>query len=1393
LVDKNKAHQIRIPDKEKNESIVRREFQPPSDAQVPGSIQDIQVTFVIDTGAQRTLISKKIFDRIDSSTRPPLGKKIKLTHAGGDALTNYGRCILTLKIGPLTITKEVIIADIPDDCLLGMDILRDPGGKSADIILSQGKIILHGIEIPLLHKFKVRKVRAADHVVIAPFSEMIIDTLVDRRDDDDSKPTCDVMIEPTTNFQEIYPLVMAPSLADLNRDVTAKIRIMNPFPDPVSIKQDAVIGQAEDLDKDSIACTILQQEDESNPENLNRVRRISIDTVPRKNVEDVIHVKIRRGKELDNKQKSQLRDLDAKIPEHLKNLFESAAKGKTLDVQISLAELLIQHGTTFSRDENDIGKTHLAEYSIDTGNTAPIKQSFRRTPAAFAGEEKKSIDKLKAQGVIRESTSPWSSPLVLVRKKTGGVRATIDYRLLNIHCRDFAFPIPKIQDCLDAIAGSKCFSTLDLTSGYHQIPVREEDIPKTAFISKHGLFEFTTMPMGLKTAGATFQRVMELALKGLQWTCCILYIDDLVIPATDEVENIQRLKLVLDRLKAANLKLQPKKCQLLKSEVTFLGHKVSGEGVRPDPNNVAKVLQWKEPENAKEVKQFLGMCSYYRRFIKDFSKTAKPLFDLTKDESNLIWTEDCQIAFNRLKGALTGPQIMATPIDGGNYVLDTDASDSAIGAVLSQIQNGQEKVISYASRTMSKSEKNYCVTDKELLSVRYFVEYFHHYLMGRKFIIRSDHQALKWLVSFKEPKGRVARWIEILSAYDYEIQFRKGTQHGNADSLSRCPNPTDCDCAENDSGNNLKCGPCGKCEKKAEEMQSTFVFGRNDHTVSTLRRITGKEIGSRLKSIVLMMTLLLQIVLVPSTYLSQTTAIMGSAQEYICKIYVKIFRVVKKMKFTLSRGLRIDWADGRLTAWTRRIGDLCRKISTRSDRNFEDEWSPWLPARSQGELRSKQRSDEDLKPIFKWMERGKPPPREEACTTSPATRHYLLFWSNLIVKNGMLFRKYTAKNRDEVLQFVVPRSMRNEILYQVHNAVMSGHLGRKKTKGKLLSKFYWFKAREDVNNWIIQCDVCGANKSPPKIPRAPLGDMRVGAPLDRIATDFVGPLPRTPRGNRYLLVVTDSFSKWVEIFAVPDQTAETTARVILNEVIARYGCPLYLHTDQGRSYESTIFRELCSLMEIKKTRTSPYNPRCNGQTENFNKVLIRMIRAYLKGEQTDWDLNLGCLASAYRSTPQESTGFTPNLLMLGREVRIPAEISFGSGTTLIGETVSSYGEHVENMKQKMEKAHDIARENLKASATRHKQIYDVKQSLHLYKSGDLVWHLQLGRREGVCPKLQMPYDGPAVIIQTLNTLDYIIQVDGSGKRKLVHHNKLKPYSSNFRPKWVQREIKKLRV
>ena len=238
--------------------------------------------------------------------------------------------------------------------------------------------------------------------------------------------------------------------------------------------------------------------------------------------------------------------------------------------------------------------------------------------------------------MIQKSVSPWASPIVLVKKKNGNIRPCVDYRKVNALVKPDGFPLPRIQDCLDAVAGAHLFSSFDLTSGYFQIPLKQEVIPKTSFVCKFGQYEMIRMPFGLNNAASTFQRTMELALQGLQWHTCLVYIDDIIVYGATFEQHLERVDQVLARIQDARLKLRPDKCHMLQTEVVFLGHVVSNDGVRPDPTNVAKIVGWPKPQNPKQVRQFVATGSYYRRFIKDFAKLSRPMVELTRKDAQFV-------------------------------------------------------------------------------------------------------------------------------------------------------------------------------------------------------------------------------------------------------------------------------------------------------------------------------------------------------------------------------------------------------------------------------------------------------------------------------------------------------------------------------------------------------------------------------------------------------------------------------------------------------------------------------------------------------------------------------------------------------------------------------------
>ena len=456
--------------------------------------------------------------------------------------------------------------------------------------------------------------------------------------------------------------------------------------------------------------------------------------------------------------------------------------------QQQVDDLVMQYLHVFSLDPLDLGLTDVIEHTIDTGRHPPIKQAARRTPFIL----RQKIDELTKQmleaGVVQPSKSPWASPVVLVRKKDGSHRFCVDYRRLNSATKMDVFPLPRIDDTLDMLAKTKYFTTLDLAAGYWQVKMDTNSQEKTAFATHSGLYEFTVMPFGLCNAPATFQRLMEAVLAGIARERCMVYLDDVLVVGKDFQEHLANLKAVFDRLRVAGLKLKPTKCYFGSDQVEYLGYIVSQGGISADPRKVVAIQDFPPPRDVKTLQSFLGLASYYRRFISGFSVVANPLFCLTRKNVEFVWDAACQEAFDRLKELLTQAPVLAFPLFDQGFRLDTDASGSGLGAVLSQQQDdGSVRLIAFASRSLQPHEKNYGVTELEALGVVWAVKHFRPYLYGQTCDVYTDHEALRSLLNTPHPSGKLARWGLALQEVNLTIHYRPGRKNANADALSRSP------------------------------------------------------------------------------------------------------------------------------------------------------------------------------------------------------------------------------------------------------------------------------------------------------------------------------------------------------------------------------------------------------------------------------------------------------------------------------------------------------------------------------------------------------------------------------------------------------------------------------
>jgi hypothetical protein len=373
------------------------------------------------------------------------------------------------------------------------------------------------------------------------------------------------------------------------------------------------------------------------------------------------------------------------------------------------------------------------------------------------------LDAMLEKAVVEPTVSPWSSLIVLVRKKDWTIRFCVD---LTSEASERRVPqgrvsTPDISNCLGLWAGSHWYCILDVASGYWQVAMNPRDMEKTAFATPRGQFAFKRMPFDLTNTPATFIRLMEMALRGLEWERCLVYLDDVIVFGENIDVCLRNLADALGTFESAGLKLKPSKCDLLKKEVAFLGHRVSVNGVRCDPAKLEAVRVWPKPANVTELKKrsFLGIAIYYKRVVRRFAADVLHLTNRLRKTVAFTWDAQCEESFETLKALLTTAPTLAYPLPDrdAEFVLDTDASEYALGAVLSQIQEGEELVVANGSKALLSSQRNYCTTYRELLAIVEFVPFFKHHLLGRRFRIRTDHSSLRWFLNFKDSEGLVGR------------------------------------------------------------------------------------------------------------------------------------------------------------------------------------------------------------------------------------------------------------------------------------------------------------------------------------------------------------------------------------------------------------------------------------------------------------------------------------------------------------------------------------------------------------------------------------------------------------------------------------------------------------
>lgn len=918
----------------------------------------------------------------------------------------------------------------------------------------------------------------------------------------------------------------------------------------------------------------------------------------------------------------------------------------------------------FAHHDLDFGRTDKVKHRIHLHDETAFKHRARPVHPNDIEAVRKHLRDLLDAGVIRESESSFSSPIVVVRKKNGDVRLCIDYRKLNMQTVKDVYPLPNLEESFSALTGSRWFSVLDLKSGYYQIEVEEADKAKTAFVTPLGFWEFNRMPQGVTNAPSTFQRLMEKCMGDLHLKDVLVFLDDLIIFSETLDEHERRLVKVLHRLREYGLKLSLEKCKFAQTSVRYLGHVVSEKGVETDPEKVSALKSWPTPRTLRELRSFLGFSGYYRRFISGYATIAKPLNDLTrgyiparrsipkhtstptgldaKHPFGERWTPKCQTAFETLIERLTTAPVLGFANPKLPYILHTDASTTGLGAALYQEQDGQLRVIAYASRGLSASESRYPAHKLEFLALKWSVtEKFHDYLYGSTFVVITDNNPLTYILTSAKLDAASHRWLAALSTYNFKLQYRAGRQNLDADALSRRPHSHTSD------------------EHLQKEWNLIRQFAQ-EHCTDEAAEISQEVVA--------------------------TICLSSLVRSSPCSAAVSPVTLVESM------GVSAD-------------------VMPEGFANETLHGLPVIPSLSSLDLKEKQREDPCIREVIYQIETGtKVPPT--AKNELPDLAILLRELNRLELHDDVLYRR-RQDGEQTVFQLVLPETLRPTVLNALHCDM--GHMGIERTLDLIRSRFFWPRMASNVETKIKTCPRCVRRKALPER-AAQLVNIKTTRPLELLCMDYLSIEP--DKSNiKDVLVLTDHFTKYAVAIPTANQKARTVAKCLWENFIVHYGIPERLHTDQGPDFESKLIRELCDLAGIQKTRTTPYHPRGN-PVERFNRTLLSMLGTLEHKQKATWKEYVRPLVHAYNCTRNEVTGFTPYELMFGRSPRLPVDLAFGLPAR--EPSSKSHSQYVQGLRSRLEASYQLALRNSEKSAERNKSRFDQKVTPSSLEEGDRV-------------------------------------------------------------------------
>lgn len=1223
---------------------------------------------LVDTGADETIVR---YDKLpEGKIIFPVQHSVKL--ADGSNADLMGQTVVDLQIGNCVESVNVLVSkNLCEDCLVGAQLLVTLG---AVVDLGTGVMVVRSESVPL-HRgggaHRVARVIVPKSLLVEAGTEVIMSGEV--QDRCVQGQTC--VLEPEPKAENKLGLCVA-HLAVTVANKCVPIRVSNLTESDIKVYQGTHIANVQVVDDDAF----LQVP----PHTLTETTDFNDDV-------------------------------------------ERAVGHLDPQDQVDFGNILHDYRDVFT----GLGRTNIAEHCIPTGDHSPIFQNYRPVPGHLRGQVADQLQKLVDEDVLRPvADSQWASPLVCVRKAQGSkIRICGDFRRINKITTPSVQVIPHIESCLQKLAGAKLFTQLDLAQAFHQMPVRKSDRPKCVITTEFGLFEYQTAPFGLQGLPHSFNRAVGMALSGLPPEIYVQYFDDILVISDSTSGMKANLRSVLDCLRRAGFTLSLRKIRLCQPEVTWLGFRVSERGIECSPEKTRLIREWPQPKSVKELRSFLGLCSYVRKFISRYADISKPLTRLTEKGVSFVWSADVENAFQTLKTALASPPVLGHPSfeqAAPPFVLDTDASGVALGACLTQ----GDKVIAYASRALTKAERQYSVTKRELLAAVWGVQHFRQFCVGRRFVLRIDHSSLQWLFNFKNPEGQIARWLLILSELDFETVHRKGMLHKDGDALSRYPHPENSTAAVDGTETHYRWIRVPVDERK--------IAHSSDHSVGADAGVQGKpemHVASAQSREPAGQNLLLGQAAVPND---------DSAPEHVREHATPIVGAMTSSSepglFTTVQGMTVE------------------QLSREQDR------------------------DEGLFEIKSWKCRLSRP--QEKHLKSAGAKRLLREWRRLVVRgenNPVLYRRMqTARGAPACLQMVVPNHLRREILTALHSGYGGGHQGADKLEKQVRQRFYWPGIQSDVRKFCRECEACERKRDAPRGSEAPLGSLQSSCFMDRLDIDLIGPLPVSePDGHKYVLTCIDSFTRFSWAIPLPNQEAWTIAHALMNHVISVFGMPRSIHSDLGRNLTGKVLRGLYEFLGIRQSTTTGYHPIGNAYSERSHRFLMTAVSKMCADHPKTWPNCLGAAVLAMNANTHDSTGISPYEAVFGRPAKLPLDRTFGEEAQVLFEQSVGRNRDILSYVTQLQETVENTEQSIKdASVTSHQQskiLHDSKLVETVFEVGDRVWLRRQAYKKGESPKLAWRWEGPFRILEKRRGWTYKIGTDGigGGGSKIVHHNRLK--------------------